>query len=116
MHLWQCSGLGCPVVLLDIDVAGVVARPRRQDAFIPEPLQVSRNVGRSRTTDEQVAAILEIEGFELGIEDRFVHIFLQYHISGTNVFCCCSQCQLYTVVDALVVADVAATQFGVWYA
>ena len=69
VHLGQRSRLGRPVVFLHIDIAGVVARPGRQDALVPQALQVGRHIGRARATDKQVAAILEIEGFEVGIEE-----------------------------------------------
>ena len=86
MHLGHRSRLGRPVVLFEVDVCGVVARPRRQDALVPKALQVGRYAGRAGTGDEQIAAILEVECLKGGIEDAFIDIFLQHSLCSFVTF------------------------------
>ena len=47
MHLGEVGHLCCPVILLQIDVRGVVAAPRRQQVFVPESLQVGWHTCRA---------------------------------------------------------------------
>ena len=84
MHLWHGTSLCSPIVLLYVDVARVVARPRRKQVLVPQSLQVGRHLRRSGAGDEEIAAILEIEGFQSGLEQFFVHILTQ-HLVGRAV-------------------------------
>ena len=56
-----------PVVHFGVDVDGVFALPRWIHAFIPQPLQVGRLGAGTRRTDQQIAAILEIQRGKLRI-------------------------------------------------
>ena len=50
---------GRPVVHLGVDVAGVLAVPRRTQLVVPDALQVGRLAARAAGADQQVAAVLE---------------------------------------------------------
>ena len=67
MHLRQGGAFRRPVVLFQVDVGGIVAAPRRGEALVPQALQVGRDPFRAGTGDEQVSAILEIQGFQFRI-------------------------------------------------
>ena len=85
VHLRQRSRLGRPVVLLHVDITRIVARPWRQYRLVPQSLQVGRHVGRARATDQQIAAILKIEGFEFRVKATLVDVLTQLYVSRTFV-------------------------------
>ena len=111
VHLGQPRRLGSPVVLLHVDVAGIVARPGWQYRLVPQSLQVGRHVGRARTTNQQIASILEIEGLQLRVKAALVHIVPQHLVGGTVIRHRLAQAQFYTIIDSLVVTHVASSQF-----
>ena len=67
MHLGQGGAFRHPVVLFQVDVGGIVAAPRRGEALVPQPLQVGRDAFRAGTGDEQVSAILEVQGLQFRV-------------------------------------------------
>ncbi|MCY1169162.1 hypothetical protein D9M73_91810 [compost metagenome] len=60
--------IGCPIIHLSVDVDGVFAAPRRGRPLIPDALQRRRLAARSRRGDEQIAAILQIQRRQRGID------------------------------------------------
>ena len=73
----QPDHLGRPVILLQIDVDRIIATPRRVHALAPEPLQVRRDAGRPGRTDQQIAAVLEIEGLQFRVGPGILRIQAQ---------------------------------------
>ena len=63
--LGQVGRLGGPVVHLDVDVRVVIGMPRRIVAVVPQPLQIGRQAAGARAGNQQVAAILEKQFFQL---------------------------------------------------
>ena len=62
--LGEVAGLGVPVVHLGVDVGGPVGAPGRADLVVPDALQVGGLGAGARAGDQQVAAVLEVEGGE----------------------------------------------------
>src|SRR5271157_168318 len=56
-----------PVIHLDVNVHGVIRRPWWTKQIIPNALQIRRLPAWTRTRDEQVSPVLEIQGGQLGI-------------------------------------------------
>ena len=123
VHLGQGCRLCGPVVLLDIDVAGVVARPGREDGLVPESLQVGGHVGRARTADEKVAPVLKVEGLELGVEAALVEVVAELDVGGDRPLpglpcrggAVTGGCEgeFDAVVERLVVVDMTVPELGV---
>ncbi len=65
--LAQIGGFGRPVVHLGVDVDRVLAAPGRVQAVVPKALERGRLSALARGTDEQVAAVLEIQSGQPGI-------------------------------------------------
>ena len=63
----KIAGFRRPVVHLDVDVGGPVGTPRRTHQFVPDALQIGGLGAWARTGDQQIAAVLEIEGRQIGI-------------------------------------------------
>ena len=61
-------GLACrPVVHLQIDVGVIVDTPRSVNIVVPYALQVGWHIARTRRSDEQIAAKLIVELFEIEV-------------------------------------------------
>jgi len=67
MALGQVRRLRGPVVHLNVDVHVVVAVPGWRIAVVPQSLQIGGQSGPSRRGDQQVAAVVEQQRFELRV-------------------------------------------------
>ena len=112
VHIAQSCRQRRPVVLLYVYVAGVVARPRRQKTLVPESLQVGWHAWGTRTTDEQVAAVVEVEFFKVRIALFLLGVGAQLLFCGSGLYLVGGGAEFYreSVVILLVVADVALEQ------
>ncbi len=82
MHLGEIGDLGGPIVLLEVDVGGVVAAPRRKDVLVPKALKGGWDAWGAGAADEQVSAELEVEFFEIGVVLGEVGVAPQLDIGG----------------------------------
>ncbi len=69
--LGEVGDFRAPVAHLEVDVVVVVARPGGVDVLVPDALEIEREVARTRSRDEHVAAILVDGRFELRIHGIF---------------------------------------------
>ena len=115
VHFAQVGRLRRPIVFLQVDVRSVVAAPGRQDAFVPQALQVGGHARRARARDEQVASELEVERFERGVCLLLVRVELQLLVGGQGRYFGRSlpQVQLHAVEVVLVVGHVRRPQLVV---
>ena len=81
-HLAEVAVEGGPVVLLQVDVDGVVAAPGCIEVRVPQPLQVGGHARRARAADEQVAAVLEVEGLQIAVGGTVTRVVLQEQAVG----------------------------------
>ena len=110
-HLCEIADKGWPVVLLQVDIHGVVAAPRRPQMWRPQALQIGRHALGARTTDEHVAAILEIKCLQIARRTSLISIVLEQLVGGyREVFLVSIQRELQAVVVVLVVGDVTLTE------
>ena len=65
--LGEVCHLGRPVVHLGVDVDRVLAAPGGRDRLIPDALEVGRLSAGAAAGDQEIAAELEAEGFQVGI-------------------------------------------------
>ena len=65
--LAQTGELRDPVVHLHVDVRGVFSLPRRVEGFVPDALEISGLGAGTAAGDQEVAAVVEVEGGEGGI-------------------------------------------------
>jgi len=71
--LRKVADLGRPVVHLRVDVDGVLALPGRDEALVPDPLEIGRQRPWAAGGDKQVAAELEVEGHQRGVLGALLH-------------------------------------------
>ena len=83
-HLCHIGHEGGPVVLLEVDIHGVVASPRRPQVGRPQTLKVGRYTWRTGAGDEQVASELEVELFNISVLSAVISISLQQITSVTS--------------------------------
>ena len=84
MHLGETGRLGGPVVLLQVDVDGVIAAPRRIHAFVPQALQVRRDPFRPGRGDQQVSSILIVKRFQFRVRFAEVRVTLELDVGGKD--------------------------------
>ena len=76
-HLAKVGHLGQPVVLLEVDVHRVVRPPRCPQIVRPQSLQVGWDAFGARTGYQQVASILHVQCFQIGVVSALVGIVFQ---------------------------------------
>ena len=115
VHLAEVGHLCQPVVFFEVDVARIVAAPGWQLPFVPQPLQVGRYGLRPRTGDEQIACILEVEFFQVGVRLAKLCIAQQLSVGRQCSYLgrCRSQVEIYAAEVGLIVGDVPYQQFVV---
>lgn len=74
MTLGKSGDFRRPIVHFSVDVDRPFAVPRRSELFVPDPLQVGGLRSRPAGGDQQVTAILDVKGQQLGIVCRFAEI------------------------------------------
>ncbi len=84
MHLGETGRLGRPVILLQVDVDGVVAAPRRFHAFVPQTLQVRRDPFRPGRGDQKISSVLIVKRFQLRVRFAEVRVTLELDVGGKD--------------------------------
>ena len=112
VHLAEVGHLCQPVVFFEVDVACIVAAPGWQQPFVPQPLQVGRYGLRPRTGDEQIACILEVEFFQVGVRLAKLCIAQQLSVGRQCSYLgrCCPQVEFYAAEVGLIVGNVPCQQ------
>ena len=109
----QTCAAGGPVVHLQVDVVVVVHVPRAIHLIGPDALQVGREVAWTAGGDEQVAAKLVVERFEVVVCLPFAVVLES--LRGGDIRCfrgfrCGVECQLHTLEEGLVVGQMILQQ------
>ena len=101
-----------PVVHLRVDVHGVVARPRRPAAVVPDSLKVERLRSRLRAGDEKVASEAEVQRRKVGIACFGEALkTLERRLPRTRI---ASEVERAAVGLSLVERDMVRLRLGVW--
>ena len=106
MALGEVRGLGGPVVHFRVDVDRVLALPRHVHLFAPDALEVGGLAAGAGAGDQQVAAELEIEGRQVGIERDSVLPAGLEAVVGRELGRGAAEVEVHAVEERAVVGDV----------
>ena len=65
MHFREVSIFGQPVIFLSVDIGSIVTAPGWTEVGVPNTLQVSRNAQCTRTADQQITSVLEVQYLQI---------------------------------------------------